>query len=408
MSKTVDQNELILEIHLEPLARNCSLCGGIESAVLRNDTVPAPTLGLSEFWGQTCNELDSFFSTKAIGDSVCFIGRMAYTQSCCCRIPGSLNECESNIHDQITDSLQNTVIPPDIVTIDDEEDGGGGMIQADVSLDLIQLLDIDIRTNTLELLVSFELIWIDERLKWNPFIGSCTTVSYRASLDPEQTEIWVPEIDLLNQVGGSTQSLPSSHATVFSNGIVWWRRTGVLKAASNLEGISMFPFDKPNGYLEFGGDRDPLAHRVNYSFGVAEYSNGIKHKTAKYQEYQVNVNNSNVKIESEVLSGYSNQIIRFNFHFERSSSYYIWMFIILYTLFTYMAFGMFFLDQQVGERLGFGTSILFVIVAEDIKITEYTPICQELLWIYQFSLGSKVFVIWHCRISCDIVPLFSR
>lgn len=39
------------------------------------------------------------------------------------------------------------------------------------------------------------------------------------------------------------------------------------------------------------------------------------------------------------------------------------------------------------------SSILFVIVAQDITLSEFTPVTQEFLWIYKLSLGSKIFVI---------------
>lgn len=40
-----------------------------------------------------------------------------------------------------------------------------------------------------------------------------------------------------------------------------------------------------------------------------------------------------------------------------------------------------------------GSSILFVIVAQDITLGGSTPVTQEYLWIFKLSFGSKIFVV---------------
>jgi hypothetical protein len=55
-----------------------------------------------------------------------------------------------------------------------------------------------------------------------------------------------------------------------------------------------------------------------------------------------------------------------------------------------------------------GTSVLFVMVAQDITLAEATPVTQEFLWIYRLSLGSKLFVIFGVVESIGVLWLYKR
>jgi hypothetical protein len=67
-----------------------------------------------------------------------------------------------------------------------------------VSIDVSHVMGLNVKSNTMELLVLLELEWYDDRLSWEPFLGGCHRASFRASLDSEQTEIWVPHLELIN------------------------------------------------------------------------------------------------------------------------------------------------------------------------------------------------------------------
>mmetsp|Transcript_4207 Transcript_4207/g.4469 ORF Transcript_4207/g.4469 Transcript_4207/m.4469 type:complete len:176 (-) Transcript_4207:302-829(-) len=68
---------------------------------------------------------------------------------------------------------------------------------------------------------------------------------------------------------------------------------------------------------------------------------------------------------------------------------------------------MFFIDYRLGERLGYGTSMLFVIVAQDITMAELTPITNQILWINMMSTVSKYFVIAGIVQSITIIYIFN-
>jgi len=400
-SLSADFLSSFLQIYLHKLdsPNKCSICGGIRGAKLRNETVPtSQTVGTGDWImafpdseGFNCKQLEEYINNQEVG-FVCRFSRTMFMQACCEGLP-SKSSCEENVRNNVLDGLHNTVVPPD-------DPKGGEVLDVSVLLDVTHILGIDIQSNTLEMLVSLKLIWTDTRLVWDPLVGGCNSVSYRASIDKEQTEIWVPNVDLLNQVEG-VQNLPIAAASVFWDGYVLWKRTGIIRVACDLKGVQNFPFDNPSCSVDFGGARDPLIQRLNYVYikpfandSKVEFSKRLGEKAADFQEYQVETNDTIITIEDEILSGYVHKFIRFQFYFKRSQTYYFYLFVMLYLLFTYMSFGMFLLKaEEVGERLGFGTAILFVIVAQDITMAAYTPVSQNLLWIYQFSIGSKLFVI---------------
>ena len=97
-------------------------------------------------------------------------------------------------------------------------------------------------------------------------------------------------------------------------------------------------------------------------------------------------------------------MVVFSFFYARSSKYYSEKIIIPTILFTYVSFGLFLLDFQMGERLGFGMSALLIIVAQEIVTNDHITISNELLWITCFiqistyftfaALLESIFVAW--------------
>lgn len=402
-----NERPIVLSFYFDPRNRSCNICGHGSATLTSNAAQYVP-----EGWKQVsgapagvgCNEVDAFLAKHSITDHVCEIGRAYFEEACCDDVESSF-ECESNIHDTIVDEL-NTISPPDPSPLENDFDfQSRDFVDVVVLLDVLHIFEIDIKSSSISLLVAIELNWYDDRLSWEPFIGGCHRVSYRASIDAEITEIWVPEIELLNQVEG-IQTLPEAHASVYFDGHVSWRRTGVLKASCALTGVEDFPFDRTGCFLEFGGTRDPLYHRIKYVSRAPEFSERVRNPSG-FQEYRMFVNETTVTHEFEDMSGFWNEVIRFQFYFSRASKHYVTGFILLYILFTYLSFGMFLVDYNMGERLGYGSSILFVIVAQDITMSEITPITNDVLWIYKLSFGSKIFVVTGIIQSLVVLYIFS-
>jgi len=396
----VARQNLLLEIALEPLRADCNICGDEYSKLHespRSLVHPKEWLDLHpDTFSWNCDELDNLLTNTSVSTKTCYIGRASFEEPCCDDIVSN-EQCERNIHDSFIEKDVNTVTPPDPST---EESEGNARIPEDdrvdvqVSLDVAHLIDVDIKVNSLQLLVSLELSWYDSNLAFYPFLGGCHHVSYRASHDAELTEIWVPQIELINKLEG-VSSLPDSFASVRYDGHVVWRRTGVLEGACELGGIEQFPYDTADCVFEFGGTRDPLYDRVNYYFiegQTGDYSDRISDNEFDFQEYRLITDKTKVCYGHDTISGFTRKIIVYKFFFDRARNYYIVTFVVIYILLTYLAMGSFFVDYG-GERLGYGSSVLFVIVAQDITLIESIPVTNSLLWINNLSLISKIFSI---------------
>ena len=91
--------------------------------------------------------------------------------------------------------------------------------------------------------VTITLKWVDPRLRWNVSDDTCSNlISVWTGHDVETSTIWLPEIDLLNQIEGA-QSFRAVKATVYSDGTVNWMSSGGLKAFCALRGLAQIPFD---------------------------------------------------------------------------------------------------------------------------------------------------------------------
>jgi hypothetical protein len=79
---------------------------------------------------------------------------------------------------------------------------------------------LNVKSSTLELIVHVLLSWNDPRLRWSFDETKCVNnITVKADPSIEETQIWVPSLDLSN-CATSFQDFPSSPAFVASDGNV--------------------------------------------------------------------------------------------------------------------------------------------------------------------------------------------
>jgi hypothetical protein len=309
--------------------------------------------------GWSCSEIDNLLlQNVSTSEGACLQGQASFEEACCDDTSSSF-ECESQIHNSLLENNigDNTITPPDPSQLENDPSfSSEDAVDVQLNVDIQHIIGIDVKTNSLQIQLSLELEWFDPRLSWEPFVGGCHRASFRASVWRELTEIWVPKIKLINMLQG-VQDLPEADASVQYNGRVKWRRTGILIASCDLTGIENFPFDTTGCYMDFGATRDPLSHRVNFVKGTVEFSERIRDKTWNFQEYKTRIDKFEEMgvVYTENMSGFQNTVLRIQLYFDRAKNYYVHMFLLLYIVFTYLSFGMFFIDYGLGERLGYGT-----------------------------------------------------
>ncbi len=174
------------------------------------------------------------------------------------------------------------------VTVDRGEYGVMRGVDVETVITFVTLRNLDIKTSTLEVFVAIDLSWNDPRLAWNVNMNtntntststntsdvdntSCaTSINVRANPSIEETEIWVPSLDLRNRAS-SFSELPSSNAVVSPDGTVNWQRIGPLTAICSFVGLPRMPFDDLGCRMYFAdNDVNTVVDYVLVDFGNNE------------------------------------------------------------------------------------------------------------------------------------------
>lgn len=157
----------------------------------------------------------------------------------------STYECTANVRSLILDDSAIHIAPID------GKDGTKRVLDVDTLLTFVTVKNLDVKTSILEIIVIVDLTWNDPRLKWDINDTNCvTSINVRADPSAEETEIWVPSLDLSNRVT-SIQDFPATPAHVWHDGTVFWSRIGPLTAFCSFNGLRRMPFDDLSCELNF-------------------------------------------------------------------------------------------------------------------------------------------------------------
>lgn len=233
----------------------CGLCSRLNKD-LESDVIPSST----KYPGQTCQQIQNQISFLDIHSTKCQY-HIDYFEQRCCDQSASLEfyECASNIRSTLlSTNLYDPTIPP-VHGVN----GTMRVLEVEALLGFMSVKDLNVLSSTLEIFVGLELTWNDPRLKWDVDDNHCATKLYmRADSTLEETEIWVPSLDLLNMASG-TQNMPSRLAVVQNDGTVRWSRLGSLTAICTFTGLGRMPFDNLGCRLNFG-DYGTYPYLIDY------------------------------------------------------------------------------------------------------------------------------------------------
>jgi hypothetical protein len=189
----------------------------------------------------TCGGLQAVDVSSLESNSRECVRMQSFWENRCCDQSSFLEiyECEANVHSLVIDNGSNNLVVPPVHA------GNEKMSQLIVNTEItyMSVRELDVKFGTLELFVNIDLTWNDPRLRWEFSNTTCVnSITVKADHSQEETQIWVPSLDLSNRAT-SFQDLPSSPAFVDSDGTVKWSRVGSLTAACSFKGLRSMPFD---------------------------------------------------------------------------------------------------------------------------------------------------------------------
>jgi hypothetical protein len=250
----------------------------------------------------------------------------------------------------------------------------------------------------------------------------------------ENSRMWVPDVELINNEevlwGGS---MPARLSIVYSCwngnpsrggcGYVWTSKPAVIRGMCKFGGLVMFPMDSLTCELEVaawattGNEQDIIPHNsgITWSGGPIE-----KHAMAgitggsQFQDYTVDFITTRRDIclyhdsAGKTHRAAPVPTLIFEFTFVRSNYYYqIKLFIPGISL-TFLAFGAFWLEPSVGERLGFGMAVILAVIMNDVVAMTMMPICDATLLMDYISLVCFLYAVGALIESCIVLNLYFR
>lgn len=113
-------------------------------------------------------------------------------------------------------------------------------------LQLIQIVDLDEKEQTLTLNVWVDHTWTDIHMMWNKSdYGGVDSIHIPAD------KIWKPDIKLYNYADTRLSEYRNALCVVYSNGVVTWLPQAIFKSQCNID-VGTFPFDKQECNMKFG------------------------------------------------------------------------------------------------------------------------------------------------------------
>jgi len=333
----------------------------------------------------TCGDYQDKVVGLKSGSAECF-GQLDFFDHRCCVQPSPLQsyECETNVRSSIIKGSYDAAVAP-IHSVN----GTLKALEVETYIVFFAAKEVDVQTSTLEIFLSISLSWTDPRLRWDSSNNSTCArrINVRADHSAEETEIWVPSLDLANR---ADSDFPAHKALVTPDGRVKWDRLGSLTGICSFVGLRRMPFDDLGCRLMF---IDYDGAPIDYVLGDTgnNLTKGFVHWDLfdlSYSEFSI------VDEKSRTKYGYTPNTFELDLFFHRARRHYVMFTLLPNILFTYISFGQFSFKVSEGDRLSFSITIVLIIVTQSILTASLLPVCSELLWLNAFNLVSMLFTLF--------------
>ncbi|CAB9515863.1 Neuronal acetylcholine receptor subunit alpha-6 [Seminavis robusta] len=321
----------------------------------------------------SCGSIQERYATSTECDEVLWA-----TEFCCTGGPRQ-DQCAQQVRSQILGGYDKITIPSTSLITDP--------VKVTVEMTYHTITDISETRGIIQIFVSLTLKWNDPRLSWDfDPDGACTSlpVNVRAQMQQglKDSEIWVPEFDLYNQIKG-VAGMTGPLAAIERDGTVTWARIGSLQAICQMANLGQIPYDSLECQLLMGSRSIGVDYELAPSGGLV--TSGYD---GPYNGYRV------VKLEPGVFIGANNDTVLFyNFEISRGTSYYVQNVIVPIIIFSYCSILTMVVGVGAFQTLALNFTLLLVSVTQKVAVSRLLPITNEALWIVDFVFGSFYFIV---------------
>ena len=296
-----------------------------------------------------------------------------------------------------------------------------------VSTRFVKVKLVNLASATMEVKVWLWLEWTDKRLSWDPaqYGGIESTYFHAAAYtDKESTEIWLPDLTLFNSNTPLPQSMDQSYARARYDGSVAWWRQGSVDVMCAFTGLTAFPFDTLQCSFEVGAwgfmgwhvsyeffEYDPwdlelatqalgqpVGSRSFLGKPCLSYTPELQQSVeTTYQEFDIE------ELDCRPIQAYP--ALEYTIKLARATAYYQLIAITPAIILTVLSFAVFYTSFRMGERLGFGVSLLLAVQVNQLTLSAYLPVCAELLWLEAFLTLNMCFTAISLFQSCVVLAI---
>ena len=278
--------------------------------------------------------------------------------------------------------------------------GGDAAVNVGLQIRLYKLQKVDIAEAHLSMKVWWRMTWRDPRLSWTPSeYGNITEIPFIGAsfASPEETEIWLPELTVYNSQVALAESLETTFAAAYPDGSVFWSRPGTLDLNCKFSGLVTFPRGDLTCQFEVGGWMlSGLTQRISLRNGGYDPLESASEETAgsSYQEYMIdNVTVRTFELFYDCCPGDPWPVAQYTVSVKRmSTSYYIQLVVIPVAILTILSFATFWMSYEVGERMGYGITLILANEVARATVMQLIPMCGETIWLDFYVFICTLFV----------------
>tara|TARA_B100000787_G_scaffold169624_1_gene161405 strand:+ start:1344 stop:2480 length:1137 start_codon:yes stop_codon:yes gene_type:complete len=222
--------------------------------------------------------------------------------------------------------------------------------------------------------------WTDETLKWDQSKNNISSIIVQTNPEHERS-VWIPDLYVYNTAEKPMDELTYSHATVTSNGNVFWSRPGMIRTSCVFD-LANFPFDTQVCSYKLGSWVYD-ASKINLEL--------MKNRPIDLTQYQNNQEWTITNIDSHIENKYYNccivpyQSAIFYVTLKRKPGYYVLNIIIPTFATSTLMLICLLIPWDSGERISYAVTVMLSIIvfllmlSENLPKTDTKPILSKML-----------------------------